>query len=99
MKIAVMGAGAVGCYYGGLLARAGHEACLIGRARHVEAIGRHGLLLETAAFSGRIPLSATTGAEGVRDAELVLCCVKTADTAQAAAAMKPRSRELDVWSV
>ena len=89
MKIAVMGAGAVGCYYGGLLARAGHEACLIGRARHVEAIGRHGLLLETAAFSGRIPLSATTGAEGVRDAELVLCCVKTADTAQAAAAMKP----------
>ena len=45
MKIAVMGAGAVGCYYGGLLAQAGHEVCLIGRARHVEAIGRHRLLL------------------------------------------------------
>jgi len=33
MKIAVMGAGAVGCFYGGMLARAGHEVVLIGRAR------------------------------------------------------------------
>lgn len=89
MKIAVMGAGAVGCYYGGLLARAGHEVRLIGRARHVEAVARHGLLLETAGSSGRIPLAATTGADGVRDAELVLCCVKTSDTAPAAAAMRP----------
>jgi 2-dehydropantoate 2-reductase len=31
MKIAVMGAGAVGCYYGGMLARAGREVVLIGR--------------------------------------------------------------------
>ena len=89
MKIAVMGAGAVGCYYGGLLARAGHEVRLIGRTRHVEAVARHGLLLETAGSSGRIPLAATTGADGVRDAELVLCCVKTSDTAPAAAAMRP----------
>ena len=43
VKIAVMGAGAVGCYYGGLLARAGHDVVLIGRAGHVEAIRRAGL--------------------------------------------------------
>lgn len=38
MKIAVMGAGAVGCFYGGMLARAGHEVVLIGRPSHVESI-------------------------------------------------------------
>ena len=50
MKIAVMGAGAVGCYYGGMLARAGHDVALIGRPAHVDAIQSHGLLLETPTF-------------------------------------------------
>jgi 2-dehydropantoate 2-reductase len=50
MKIAVMGAGAVGSYYGGMLARAGHDMVLIGRPQHVEAIERHGLRLETQTF-------------------------------------------------
>jgi 2-dehydropantoate 2-reductase len=49
MKIALMGAGAVGCYYGFKLARAEHEVVLIGRPQHVEAIQRHGLRLETQA--------------------------------------------------
>ena len=89
MNIAVMGAGAVGCYYGGLLARAGHEVVLIGRQRHAEAIRRNGLLLETTFFTERIALSASSDAAGVRGADLVLCCVKTTDSAQAAAAMAP----------
>ncbi|WP_238179644.1 ketopantoate reductase family protein, partial [Methylobacterium dankookense] len=38
MKVAVVGAGSVGCYYGGLLACAGHAVTLIGRASHVAAI-------------------------------------------------------------
>jgi ketopantoate reductase len=42
MKIAVMGAGAVGCYYGFKLARGGHHVVLIGRPQHVEAIERQG---------------------------------------------------------
>ncbi|MDR0577259.1 MAG: ketopantoate reductase family protein [Candidatus Accumulibacter sp.] len=88
MRIAVMGAGAVGCYYGGALARAGREVRLIGRARHVDAVNRHGLLLETDAGGERVRLSATTGADGVRGAGLVLCCVKSADTARAAADME-----------
>jgi 2-dehydropantoate 2-reductase len=41
MKIAVMGAGAVGCYYGGMLARAGHEVVMIGRPAHVEAMQKN----------------------------------------------------------
>jgi len=46
MKAAVLGAGAVGCYFGGMLARAGHAVTLIGRPLHVEAIRRSGLRFE-----------------------------------------------------
>ncbi len=82
MNILVMGAGAVGCYYGGMLARAGHAVTLVARARHVDAIRREGgLQFESAAFTGRIPLQAsTTPADAARDAELVLFCVKSGDT-------------------
>jgi len=89
MKIAVMGAGAVGCYYGGMLARAGHEVVLIGRPQHVEAIRRDGLLLDTQAFQAHVRLAASTEADAVRDAELVLFCVKSTETESAAAAMRP----------
>ena len=34
LKVAVMGAGAVGCYFGGMLARAGHHVTLIARPQH-----------------------------------------------------------------
>jgi 2-dehydropantoate 2-reductase len=40
--IAIVGAGAVGSYFGGMLARAGHPVTLIGRASHVDAIERGG---------------------------------------------------------
>ena len=39
-RIAVMGAGALGCYFGGMFARAGAPVTLIGRAQHVEAMAR-----------------------------------------------------------
>ena len=89
MKIAVMGAGAVGCYYGGMLARAGHEVTLIGRQRHVDEVRRAGLLLETKAFKDRVRMGASTGADAVRGAELVLFCVKSTDTEAAGAQLAP----------
>src|SRR5690349_4543733 len=89
MKIAVMGAGAVGCYYGGMLARAGHDVVLIGRAQHVEAVCRRGLLLDTQSFREYLPVSASTEAAAVAGAEIVLCCVKSSDTEAAAQAMAP----------
>jgi 2-dehydropantoate 2-reductase len=89
MKIAVMGAGAVGCYYGGMLARAGHDVVLIGRPQHVEAIERQGLRLETQTFDERIRVSASTEASAVQGAQLVLFCVKSTDTESGAAAIKP----------
>ena len=87
MKIAVMGAGAVGCYYGGMLARAGHAVVLIGRRQHVKAIKRDGLLLDAQTFREHVALEAGTDASGVAEAQLVLCCVKSTDTASAAAEM------------
>ena len=71
MKIAVMGAGAVGCYYGGMLARAGHDLTLIGRAQHVDALRRDGLLLDTRSFQARVPVRAETDARGVRGAAML----------------------------
>ena len=78
MKIAVMGAGAVGCYFGAMLARAGNLVTLIGRSQHVEAVRRHGLLLEHRDFRDHVQVSATTDAVGVVDADIVLFCVKSA---------------------
>jgi 2-dehydropantoate 2-reductase len=89
MKIAVMGAGAVGCYYGFKLARAGHDVMLIGRPQHVEAIERHGLRLETQAFDEHIRVSASTEGSAVQGAQLVLFCVKSNDTESGAAAIRP----------
>jgi 2-dehydropantoate 2-reductase len=89
MKIAVMGAGAVGCYYGGVLARAGNDVVLIGRPRHVEAIERQGLRLEAQTFDENIRVSASTEESAVQSAQLVLFCVKSTDTESGAAAIKP----------
>lgn len=84
-----MGAGAVGCYYGGMLARAGHEVTLIGRIEHVEAVRRGGLRLETQAFDERVPAQASTEAAAVAGAELVLFCVKSPHTESAGVSLKP----------
>ena len=90
MKIVVMGAGAVGGYYGALLARAGHAVTLIGRAAHVDAIAQAGgLWLHTDAGEACIPLQASTEPSAVRGAQWVLFCVKSTDTDSAGHAIAP----------
>jgi len=88
-----MGAGAVGCYYGGMLAREGHPVTLIGRPQHVEAVRRDGLLLDTQSFQVHVPMGANTEAAGVEGAKLVLFCVKSTDTEAAAGAIAPHLGE------
>jgi len=83
MQVAVIGAGAVGCYYGGLLLRAGHDVTFIGRPAHVDAINAHGLLLDTQFFRGYLPAKAATDAASLASPDLVLFCVKSADTEEA----------------
>lgn len=89
MKIAVMGAGAVGSYIGAMLARAGHDVTLIARASHVEAVKTHSLRLTGAHFQGSVPVNATVEASGVSGASVVLLCVKSGDTETAGRAMAP----------
>ena len=89
MQIAVMGAGAVGCYYGGMLARAGHSVVLIGRQPHVDAVRHDGLFMDTQSFQALVPMQASTEASAIGGAQLVLCCVKAGDTESAAADMAP----------
>ena len=89
LTVAVMGAGAVGCYFGGMLARAGHRVTLIARPTHVEAIARDGLRLEAKAFDAHVRLAASSDASAVQGADLVLFCVKSTDTESAGAQMLP----------
>ena len=89
LKIAVMGAGAVGCFFGGMLARGGHQVTLIARPRHVAAIRAQGLLLDTLSFSERVRLDASDDPAAVREAQCVLLCVKSNDTVAAVQAMAP----------
>ncbi len=88
-RVAVMGAGAVGCYYGGLLARAGAAVTLIGRALHVDAIRSAGLRFDGLAFQEIIAVDASTDSAAVAEADLVLFCVKSTDTVAAARAIAP----------
>ncbi len=87
--VAVVGAGAVGCFYGAMLARAGARVILIGRAVHVDAIARDGLRLDMAGQVETLRVEASTDLAAVRDADLVLFCVKSTDTDAVARDLAP----------
>jgi len=88
-KIVVIGAGAVGCYFGGMLARAGHDVTLIARPAHVHAMGANGLRMEAKAFDEYVRVRASTEISAVKDAQFVLFCVKSTDTEDAATQALP----------
>src|SRR5215510_5957266 len=89
LQVAVMGAGAVGCYFGGMLARAGHDVTLIGRPLHVEAIVRDGLHMDTATFDEHVRVKASSDPAAVEGAQLVLFCVKSGDSERAGHQIAP----------
>lgn len=89
---AVVGAGAVGSYFGAMLARSGHAVTLIGRAAHVDAIARDGLRVQRAGGVEAIRVGATTSLDAVRGADLVLVCVKSTDTDAVARELVPLLR-------
>ncbi|GAB1378877.1 ketopantoate reductase family protein [Pararhodobacter aggregans] len=88
MRVAIFGAGAVGCYFGAMFARAGVPVTLIGRPSLVEAVTEHGLILEKDGTTEVLKPEATTEAEAVKGATLVLVCVKSPDTAAAGKAIR-----------
>lgn len=88
--IAVVGAGAIGGYYGALLARAGHRVTLVGRGAAVQAIASAGLRLQRDGRDETIPMTASTTIDAVRGADLVLVAVKSGDTAALAGELRSR---------
>lgn len=84
-----MGAGAVGSYFGGMLARAGHDVVLVARPQHVTAIEREGLRMDTKTFDERVRLRASSDPAAVQGAQLVLFCVKSGDTETAGRQIRP----------
>jgi len=88
-RVVVMGAGAVGSYFGGMLARAGVPVTMIARGAYVDAVRHNKLFLDTVTFQERVAVDASTDQSAVRDTHVVLFCVKGQDNEEAARAIAP----------
>jgi 2-dehydropantoate 2-reductase len=87
-KIYVLGAGAVGCYFGGMLARAHHDITFIARPERVEALNKSGLEMDCKAFHETVRVKASSDLSTLKDADLVLLSVKSLDTERTLAEVK-----------
>src|ERR1041385_5857869 len=88
-RIAVVGAGAVGGYFGGMFARAGAPIVFIGRKHFADAVNANGLVVHTAQGHEQIPAKASIDMSAVHDCTLILFCVKANDTSVTATQMAP----------
>jgi 2-dehydropantoate 2-reductase len=88
-SIAVVGAGAVGGYFGGMLARAGAPVTMIGRPAFVEAVNKNGLFMDTLQFQERVRVRASAKISAAVGADIVLFCVKTTNNAATAKELAP----------
>jgi len=90
MKIAVVGCGAMGSVYAGLLASAGHEVWAIDSWReHVDAIRSKGLRVQGASGDRTVKVNATTNAADAGPCDLVIVATKFRDVETAARAAQP----------
>ncbi len=90
MRIAVMGTGGTGGFFGGLLAKAGEEVTFVARGAHLEAIRAKGLTVKSVlAGNFTIPAKATDDPREIGPVDLVLFCVKAYDNALAAEQIRP----------
>ena len=89
MRIAAMGAGGVGGYFGARLQQAGHDVSFFARGRHLEAIRNQGLALESPHGNARLEAKVFDDAANVGVVDVVLFAVKLWDTESAAAQIKP----------
>lgn len=93
IRIAVVGAGGTGGYFGGLLARAEEDVTFIARGKHLEALRARGLTVESRlAGTFTVPVRATEDPREVDPVDLILFCVKTYDTDAAAESIRPLVR-------
>ncbi len=84
----MLGAGAVGCYFGGMLARANQDVTFIARLERAKALNEYGLEMDCKAFHETVKVKASSDLALLRDADLVLLCVKSLDTEQTLSEIK-----------
>src|SRR5438876_4268630 len=90
MRILVHGAGAVGGYFGALLARGGHDVTFVARGENLAALRARGLVVRLGSETLHLaPVRAVPDPAAAPASELVLVCVKSYDTPAAAAALRP----------
>ncbi len=89
MRIVVMGAGAVGGYFGGLLANQGENVVLIARGAHGDAIAENGLQIDSHWGDFNVKADVTDDPSTVGEVDLILHCIKLYSNAEAFPTMKP----------
>ena len=90
MRILIAGAGAVGGFFGGLLARAGHDVVFLARGANLETLRSRGLTVESVDGDFTVPHPhATETVDGISPVEVAIVAVKSYDTAAAAARIAP----------
>ncbi|GGO55052.1 2-dehydropantoate 2-reductase [Streptomyces lasiicapitis] len=90
LKVAVIGAGGVGGYFGGRLAEAGHDVGFVARGAHLAALRRDGLTVDSPAGDFTVaPARASDDTHDIGEVDVVLLCVKTSQLPPAIAALKP----------
>jgi 2-dehydropantoate 2-reductase len=93
VRIAIMGSGGVGGYFGARLAKGGADVTLIARGAHLAAMRERGLVVESAHEPLVLPkVNATDDPSTIGPVDLVLFAVKLWDTESAAASLKPIMR-------
>jgi len=88
MNIAILGAGGVGGYYGGTLARAGNRVALLARGAHLEALRERGLEVRTPEGTFTVAVEAVERADELRGTELAVVAVKSYSLAEIAPAAR-----------
>lgn len=89
MKIGVMGTGGVGGYIGGLLVRGGYDTHFVARGKHLRAIQEEGLQVVSDQGGYRVRIHATPEPDDIGPVDLLLFCVKSFDTEDAAQLIAP----------
>jgi 2-dehydropantoate 2-reductase len=90
LRVAMIGAGGIGGYFGGRLAAAGHDVTFVARGEHLKALRREGLSVDSVAGSFTVaPAQATDDTREIGEVDFVMLCVKTWQLPPAIPALAP----------
>lgn len=89
IKISIVGAGAVGGFFGGLLQKAGHQVTFLARGKHLAAMKKNGLVIKQGDERLTVNAVFTDNLNDLSKSQLILFCVKSNDTKQLAKQLLP----------